>query len=89
MRDQIKKCEMDGACGTAGENRNACRDLVRKPEATRPFGRPGRRREDNIKVESIESEGMYWKCMSREKGKVAGFCEHGNEPSASINEGNS
>jgi hypothetical protein len=33
-----------------GEMRNANRILVRKPEGKRPFGRPMRRWEDNIKM---------------------------------------
>ena len=39
--------EMGGAC-TYGENKNACRDLVRKPEEKRPLGRLKRRWEDDI-----------------------------------------
>jgi len=41
---------MDGACDSTDEKRNIYRVLVRKPEATRPFGRPGLRGEDNIEV---------------------------------------
>jgi hypothetical protein len=33
-----------------GERRGAYRALVGKPEGRRPFGRPRRRREDNIKM---------------------------------------
>ena len=46
---QIKENEMGGTCGTCGENRNACRVVVRKPEGKRPFGRPSREWEQNIK----------------------------------------
>lgn len=46
---------------------------VGKPEATRPFGRPGRRREDNIKVGSTEFEGMDSNRMPRGKGKCSGI----------------
>jgi hypothetical protein len=80
---------MDGRCGTAGEKRNVYRVLMRKPEETRLFGRPGRRREDNVKVENTGSEGIDRMRMSREWKKVARFCEQGNEPSGSINAGNS
>ena len=34
--------------------RNACRVFVGKPESKRPLGRPGRRWEDNIKMDSRE-----------------------------------
>jgi hypothetical protein len=40
---------MGGACSTNGEKRNAYRILVGKPEGNIPFGRPRRRRVDNIK----------------------------------------
>jgi hypothetical protein len=33
-----------------GENRNACRILVGKPEGKRSLGRPRHRWEDNIKI---------------------------------------
>jgi hypothetical protein len=39
---------MDGACSTNGEERNAYRLLVGKPEGRRPLGRPRRRCLDNI-----------------------------------------
>jgi hypothetical protein len=57
---------MDGVCDSTDEKRNIYRVLVRKPEATRSFGRPGRRREDNIKVQIKGSEGIDWIRMSRE-----------------------
>jgi hypothetical protein len=37
-----------------GERRDAYRALVRKPEGRRPFGRPRRRWEDNIKMDLRE-----------------------------------
>jgi hypothetical protein len=44
---------MGGACSTnGGENRNAYRILVGKPEGKRPLGRP--RWEDNIKMDLRE-----------------------------------
>jgi hypothetical protein len=47
--DQIKKNEMDVACGMYGE-RSADTVLVRKHEGRRPLGRPRRGLEDNIKM---------------------------------------
>jgi hypothetical protein len=45
-----------------GENGNACRILVGKPEGKRPLGRPGRRWVDNIKMNLRETgwDGMDW-----------------------------
>jgi hypothetical protein len=37
-----------------GESRGVCRVLVGKPEEKRPFGRPRRRGEDNIKMDLQE-----------------------------------
>jgi hypothetical protein len=42
------------ACRTNGENRNAYRILVGKPEGKRPLGRPRRRWGDNIKIDLRE-----------------------------------
>jgi hypothetical protein len=44
------KNEMDRACSTNGEKRDAYRILVGKPEGKRPQGRPGLRRVDNVKM---------------------------------------
>jgi hypothetical protein len=45
-----------------GENRNACRRFVEKPEGKRPLGRPRRRWADNIKIDirEIGWDGMDW-----------------------------
>jgi hypothetical protein len=37
-----------------GEKRNACRNLVGKPEEKRPLGRPRRRWVDNIRMDLRE-----------------------------------
>jgi hypothetical protein len=42
---------MGGPCSTNGENGNAYRLLVRKPEGRRPLGRPRRRWVDNIRTD--------------------------------------
>jgi hypothetical protein len=43
-----------------GEERNACRILVAKPDGKRPLGRPKRRWVDNIEIDlrEIEWDGM-------------------------------
>jgi hypothetical protein len=45
-----------------GDNRNACRILVGKPEGKRPLGRPRHRWENNIKMDlrEIGWGGMDW-----------------------------
>jgi hypothetical protein len=45
---------MGVACSTNGENRNAYRLLVGKPEGRRPLGRPRRRWLDNISMDLVE-----------------------------------
>jgi hypothetical protein len=45
---------MGGACSTNGEERNAYRLLVGKPEGNRPLGRPRCRWLDNIKMDLRE-----------------------------------
>jgi hypothetical protein len=53
---------MGGACSTNGEERNAYRLLVGKPEGKRPLGRPRRMWMDNIKMKlrEIEWDGVDW-----------------------------
>jgi hypothetical protein len=46
--------EMGGACSTHGEKRNACRNLVGKPEGKRSLGKPRRKWEDSIKMDLRE-----------------------------------
>jgi hypothetical protein len=45
-----------------GEERNAYRTLVRKPDGKRPLGRPRHRLVDNIKMDlrEIGWDGMDW-----------------------------
>jgi hypothetical protein len=63
---------MGRAHSTNGDNRNAYRILVAKPE-----GRRRHRWVDNIEMDITEIGwgGMDW---------IEGSCEHGNEPSGSI-----
>jgi hypothetical protein len=49
-----EKNEIGGVCSTCGERRSVYRVLVGKPEEKRPFGRPMRRWEDNIKMDIEE-----------------------------------
>ena len=52
----------------------------------RPLGRLGHRWEKTFKVDLQDIGlgcGLDWSC-SGQVGQVAGFCEHGNEPSGVI-----
>jgi hypothetical protein len=69
-----------------GEDRNAYRILVGKPEGRRPLGRPRRRWVNNIKTDLGEIR-IGWYRLGRPGsgyGSVKGSCEHGNEISGSI-----
>jgi hypothetical protein len=71
-----------GYVARIGEGRGVYRVLVGRPEGKRPLGRPRHRWEDNIKMDlkEVGIDGANWIHL----GPVAGFCEHGNEPSGSI-----
>jgi hypothetical protein len=60
---------MGRACSTNGEDINAYRILVGKPEGKRPLGRPRRRWEDNIKMCLRE----ITKILVRTEGTGSGF----------------
>jgi hypothetical protein len=51
-----RKMRWAGHVARMGENRNAYRILVGKPEGKRPLGRPRRRLEDNIRMDLREIE---------------------------------
>ena len=70
LRGQMKKNEMDGACGTSGVRRGSYRVLVRKPEGKRPFGRPGRRWGDNMKMDLQE---VGWIILSKDRNRWRSF----------------
>jgi hypothetical protein len=62
----MKARRMRWACHVArmGECRGVCRVLVGKPEGNRPLGRPGRRWEYNIKMET-QDVGKWWRGLDR------------------------
>jgi hypothetical protein len=51
---------MGGACSTYGREERCIRGLVEKPEGKRPFGRPRRGWENNIKADLQEVECGAW-----------------------------
>jgi hypothetical protein len=57
-----RRMKWAGHVARKGERRGVYRILVGKPERKRPFGRPRRRWEDNIKADFQElgCEGMDW-----------------------------
>jgi hypothetical protein len=54
-----------------GEGRGVRRVLVRKPEGKRPFGRPRRRWDDNIKMDLQEVGGGYgdWMELAQDRDR--------------------
>ena len=52
-----------------GEKRGVDMVLVGKPAGKRPFGRPRRRWEDNIKkdLQEVECGGMGWKELAQDR----------------------
>jgi hypothetical protein len=66
-----------------GEMRNAYKTLVGKPEGKRPFGRPSRRWEDNIKTDlrEIGFGSVDWIHLATDKDRWR------NEPSGFIKGG--
>ena len=63
---------MGGACSTYGDRRGAYKVLVGKPEEERPFGRPRRRWEDNIKKNIQEVGWAEWTGLSWLKTRTGG-----------------
>jgi hypothetical protein len=49
--------------------------LVGKPEGKRPLGRPGRRREDNIKMglQEVTCGGMEWFDLAQDRDRWRGL----------------
>jgi hypothetical protein len=62
---------MGRACSTNGENRNAYRILVGKPERNRPLGRPRGRWVNNIEmdVREIGWDGMDWMDLAQDRDR--------------------
>jgi len=66
-----------------GRKINAFMYMVQKLSRKRPLGIPTCRWEDTIKMD-IEAEDRPWLGFIWFRMTVAGSCEHGNEPSGSI-----
>jgi len=60
-----------GHVARMGERRGVHRVLVRKPEGKRPFGRPRRRWEGNIKInfKEVRFGGMGWIKMAQDRDR--------------------
>ena len=58
-----------------GEGRGVYRVLMWKPDGKRPLGRPGRRWEDNIKMDlqEVGCEGMDWIEMAQDRDRWRAF----------------
>jgi hypothetical protein len=82
---KIKKNVMGRICSMYGSRKVAYKVRVGGPEEKKPFGRPGHKWEDNIKMVLQEvDEGMDMIDLAQYTGQVAGSCECGNEPLCSI-----
>ena len=68
--DKIRKNEMGVACSTYGERTDVYRVLVGKLESKRPFGKPRRRWEDNIKMDlqEVGCGDMDWMELAQDRG---------------------
>jgi hypothetical protein len=64
-----RRMRWTGLVACMGKKRNAYRILVEKPDGKRPLGRPGRRWEDNIRMDlkEIEWGGMNWIDLARNR----------------------
>jgi hypothetical protein len=60
---------MGRACGTNGDDENAYRILVGKPEGKRPLRRPRRRWVDNVKIDlrGIGWAGVEWIDLAQDR----------------------
>jgi hypothetical protein len=58
-------------CSTNGENRNAYRLLVGKPEGKRPLGRPRRRWVDNIGMDlgEVRLRNVDWIGLAQDRNR--------------------
>ena len=66
---------MGGECSAHGERRSVYRVLVWKPEGKRPFGRPKRRWQINIKMvlQEVGCGSTGWIDMFQERDKWRAF----------------
>jgi len=77
-----------GHVARTGEMRNAYSILAGITERKRPLVKSRPRWEDNIRIHLGETIGRReLDASTSEYGKVAGSCEHGNEPSSFIHSG--
>jgi hypothetical protein len=80
---------MGGACSTEGVQERCTQSFGGGPEGRRRLGRPGRRIDDNIKMNLLEVgwRGHGLDCSDSGQGELAGACKCCNEPSGSIKRG--
>jgi hypothetical protein len=71
-----------------GYKRNAYKILAGKPEGKIPFGRPRRRRGDNIRIDltKIRSEIVDWIHLAQDREQWRVLCDGDNESSGKSEE---
>jgi hypothetical protein len=72
VQSSDRRMRWAGHVSRVGERRGVYRALVGKPQGKRPFGRPRRRWEDNIKVDIHEVEwrgGMDWIDLAQNRAR--------------------
>jgi hypothetical protein len=82
-----RRMKWAGYVARMGQTRNAYRNLLGRPEGKRQLGRPGRRWEDNIKIDVREigwGDADWIDLANSGWVTVGGSCEHGSETSGSI-----
>ena len=64
-----------GHVARMGERRGVYRVLVRRPKGKRPFGRPRRRWDDNIKmdIQEVGCGGMDWIELAKKRDRWPAF----------------
>ena len=72
---KLRRLRWAGHLARMEQSTNAYRVLVGKPESRRPFGRPRRRREDNIKMDlrEVGCDPRDWIDLAEDRDQWRGY----------------